>query len=119
MAPPIMTVQALVAQHVGTGEAVRPAALLVDEGRIQAVTAADQVPVHAQIHDFGEAVILPGLVDSHVHINEPGRADWEGFANATRAAAAGGYTLLADMPLNCLPATTTVAALEAKRESAL
>ena len=113
-----MTLQAFVSRHVVTGEAVRPAALLVDEGRIQAVTAADQVPAHAQIHDFGEAVILPGLVDSHVHINEPGRTDWEGFANATRAAAAGGYTLLADMPLNCLPATTTVAALEAKREAA-
>src|SRR5260370_1067166 len=109
MRPPIMTLQAFVSRHVVTAEGVRPAALLVDEGRIQAVTAADQVPAHAQIHDFGEAVILPGLVDSHVHINEPGRTDWEGFANATRAAAAGGYTLLADMPLNCLPATTTVA----------
>ena len=113
-----MTLQAFVSRHLVTAEGVRPAALLVEEGRIQAVTAADQVPAHAQIHDFGEAVILPGLVDSHVHINEPGRTDWEGFANATRAAAAGGYTLLADMPLNCLPATTTVAALEAKREAA-
>src|SRR5258708_6851948 len=118
MAPPIMPLQAFVSRHVVTVEGVRPAALLVDDGRIQAVTAADQVPVHAQIHDFGEAVILPGLVDSHVHINEPGRADWEGFANATRAAAAGGYTLLADMPLNFLPVTTTVAALEAQPEAA-
>ena len=62
--------------------------------------------------------LLPGLVDSHVHINEPGRTEWEGFATATRAAAAGGYTTLVDMPLNCLPETTTVAALEAKREAA-
>jgi len=62
--------------------------------------------------------ILPGLVDSHVHINEPGRTEWEGFATATRAAAAGGYTLLVDMPLNSLPATTTVEALEKKRECA-
>ncbi len=68
--------------------------------------------------DFGKAAILPGLVDSHVHINEPGRTEWEGFRTATRAAAAGGYTLLVDMPLNCLPATTTVAALEAKRKAA-
>src|SRR5216683_3310873 len=88
MAPPIMTLQAFVSRHLVTAEGVRPAALLVEEGRIQAVTAADQVPAHAQIHDFGEAVILPGLVDSHVHINEPGRTDWEGFANATRGAAA-------------------------------
>ena len=57
-------------------------------------------------------------MDSHVHINEPGRTEWEGFETATRAAAAGGYTMLVDMPLNCLPATTTVAALEAKRAAA-
>ncbi len=63
-------------------------------------------------------LILPGLVDSHVHINEPGRTEWEGFRTATRAAAAGGYTLLVDMPLNCLPPTTTVAALEEKRGAA-
>ena len=78
----------------------------------------EQAPAGAQVHDFGEAAILPGLVDSHVHINEPGRAEWEGFETATRAAAAGGYTMLVDMPLNCLPATTNVAALEAKREAA-
>jgi allantoinase len=76
------------------------------------------VPGDVEAHDFGDAAILPGLVDSHVHINDPGRTEWEGFGTATRAAAAGGYTLLVDMPLNCLPATTTVAALEAKREGA-
>ena len=68
--------------------------------------------------DCGDAALLPGLVDSHVHINEPGRTEWEGFYTATRAAAAGGYTTLVDMPLNCLPETTTVAALDAKREAA-
>src|SRR6202042_2809338 len=68
--------------------------------------------------DLGDLVLLPGLVDSHVHVNEPGRTEWEGFATATRAAAAGGYTTLVDMPLNCLPETTTVAALEAKRAAA-
>jgi allantoinase len=86
--------------------------------RIEGVVSLDQVPEGIEVCDFGEAAILPGLVDSHVHINDPGRADWEGFETATRAAAAGGYTLLVDMPLNCLPATTTVAALEAKRKAA-
>lgn len=76
------------------------------------------VPADAVQEDFGSAVLLPGLVDSHVHINEPGRTDWEGFQTATRAAAAGGYTMLVDMPLNCIPSTTTVAALEAKRKAA-
>jgi allantoinase len=99
-------------------EGIRHAAILVDGERIEAVAPADQVPAHAQIHDFGEAAILPGLVDSHVHINEPGRTEWEGFETGTRAAAAGGYTMLVDMPLNCLPPTTTVAALEAKRDAA-
>jgi allantoinase len=65
-----------------------------------------------------DEVLLPGLVDTHVHINEPGRTEWEGFASATRAAAAGGVTTLIDMPLNSIPATTTVDALEAKRRSA-
>ena len=66
----------------------------------------------------GTLRLLPGLVDSHVHINEPGRTEWEGFHTATRAAAAGGYTMLVDMPLNCVPATTNVTALEAKRRAA-
>ena len=61
---------------------------------------------------------MPGLVDTHVHINEPGRTEWEGFHTATRAAAAGGVTTLIDMPLNSIPATTTVAALETKRKAA-
>jgi len=68
--------------------------------------------------DFGDAVVLPGLVDSHVHINEPGRTEWEGFETATRAAAAGGVTMLVDMPLNCVPETIDVEALEAKRAAA-
>lgn len=68
--------------------------------------------------DFGDLVVLPGLVDSHVHVNEPGRTRWEGFASATRAARAGGTTTIVDMPLNCVPPTTTVEALEEKRASA-
>lgn len=69
-------------------------------------------------HDFGDLVILPGLVDSHVHVNEPGRTEWEGFATATRAARAGGTTTIVDMPLNSIPPTTSVAALEIKKAAA-
>ncbi len=101
-----------------TADGIREAALLVRDEKIEGVVSLDRVPSGIEVCDFGEAAILPGLVDSHVHINDPGRADWEGFETATRAAAAGGYTLLVDMPLNCLPATTTVAALEAKRKAA-
>jgi len=68
--------------------------------------------------DFGELVISPGIVDTHVHVNEPGRTEWEGFDTATRAAAAGGVTTIVDMPLNSIPATTTVDALDAKRRAA-
>jgi len=113
-----MNLRAFLSRRVVTAEGVRPAALLVEGDRISGVVAPDRVPVQAETQDFGDAVILPGLVDSHVHINDPGRTEWEGFETATRAAAAGGYTLLVDMPLNCLPATTNVAALEAKRRAA-
>jgi allantoinase len=113
-----MNLRAFVSRRVVTPAAVRPAALLVEGDRILDVVAPHLIPPQTEVHDFGEAAILPGLVDSHVHINDPGRVDWEGFETATRAAAAGGYTLLVDMPLNCLPATTNVPALEAKRAAA-
>ena len=113
-----MQLQAFISRRVVTPEGVRPAAILVEGEKIQAVVSPDQIPKTFETFDFGDAAILPGLVDSHVHINDPGRAEWEGFDTATRAAAAGGYTLLVDMPLNCLPATTTVAALDAKRAAA-
>jgi len=113
-----LSLQAFVARRVVTPEGVRPAAILVEGERIQAVVSPDLVPHHCKVHDFGEAAILPGLVDSHVHINDPGREEWEGFETATQAAAAGGYTMLVDMPLNCLPATTSVAAFQSKRAAA-
>ncbi len=109
--------QAFISRRIVTPEGIRPGAILVRDGKISDIAPADQVPADAEVHDFGDAAILPGLVDSHVHINDPGRAEWEGFESATRAAAAGGYTMLVDMPLNCLP-DATVAALEAKRKAA-
>ena len=112
------SLKAFLSRRVVTPEGIRPAAVLVRDERIETIVSPDQVPAGIEKGDFGESAILPGLVDSHVHINDPGRADWEGFETATRAAAAGGYTTLVDMPLNCLPATTTVAALEAKRKAA-
>ncbi len=113
-----MSLRAFLSSRVVTPDGVRPAAVLVEGARIRGVVSADQVPAGAQAEDFGDAAILPGLVDSHVHINDPGRADWEGFETATRSAAAGGYTTLVDMPLNCLPGTINVAALAAKRAAA-
>jgi allantoinase len=113
-----MSLQAFLSRRVVTPDGIRAAAVLVQDGRIVDVTSPEQVSPQIPIIDFNDDAILPGLTDSHVHINEPGRTEWEGFRTATRAAAAGGYTTLVDMPLNCLPATTTVAALEAKRKVA-
>ena len=92
--------------------------MFVQGERIAEVRAWADVPAGAALHDFGAALLLPGLVDSHVHINEPGRTGWEGFWTATRAAASGGVTTLVDMPLNCIPETTDVSALAAKRAAA-
>lgn len=104
----------LTSSRVVTPEGVRPAAVVVAHGTIISVESATGLPGGARHVDAGDAAILPGLVDPHVHVNEPGRTEWEGFATATRAAAAGGVTTIVDMPLNSVPVTTTVAALEAK-----
>jgi allantoinase len=93
-------------------------AVVALDGTIEQVCAIAAIPPDAESIDATGYAILPGLVDSHVHLNEPGRTDWEGFETGTRAAAAGGYTTLIDMPLNCLPETITVAALQAKRAAA-
>jgi allantoinase len=105
--------------RVITPQGTRPAAVAVAAGEITAVLPYDApVPEGARLEDFGDDVLLPGLVDTHVHVNDPGRTHWEGFWTATRAAAAGGITTLVDMPLNSLPPTTTVEHLRVKREVA-
>lgn len=96
----------------------RPAAVGVRDGVVTTLDAPEGTPA-ALVHRLGaDDVLLPGLVDSHVHVNEPGRTRWEGFATATRAAAAGGTTTLVDMPLNSIPPTTTAANLRTKQDSA-
>jgi allantoinase len=94
----------------------RAGAVVVQDGVIAAVL--DAKPAGVPLVDVGRLAVLPGLVDSHVHVNEPGRTDWEGFATATRAAAAGGITTIVDMPLNSIPVTTTAGALAMKRQAA-
>lgn len=102
---------------------MRPAEVVIDGERITTVRAFD--PAHQAsdgsrgvIRDYADSVVMPGIVDTHVHVNEPGRTGWEGFATGTAAAAAGGITTIVDMPLNSVPATTTLAALDAKRSAA-
>jgi len=108
------------AQRVITAAGEAGRAILVGSGRVLGVQPYDtQFPAAARVLDVpADCVVLPGLVDSHVHVNEPGRTEWEGFATATRAAAAGGVTTIVDMPLNSIPPTVDVAALEAKRAAA-
>ena len=105
------------ARRVVLPDGERAAAVHTEDSRITAVTGFDDAPAGAVTLDEDE-VLLPGVVDSHVHVNDPGRTAWEGFATATRAAAAGGVTTLVDMPLNSIPPTTTVEALHVKRQVA-
>ncbi|MFF7196974.1 allantoinase AllB [Streptomyces sp. NPDC088197] len=106
-------------RRVVTPEGERPAAVAVSGGVISAVRPYETPdPAGARVVDLGDDVLLPGLVDTHVHINDPGRTEWEGFATATAAAAAGGITTLVDMPLNSVPPTTTTAHLTVKRDTA-
>ena len=99
-------------------DGVRAASVHIAAGRIASVGAWDDVPPDVQLLDAGEMVVMPGLVDTHVHVNMPGRTKWEGFESATRSAAAGGITTILDMPLNSVPPTTTVGALAVKRKAA-
>ena len=95
----------------------RPASIHIKDGRIARVGAHDGAATGVREMDAGDLMVLPGLVDTHVHINDPGRSAWEGFDHATRAAAAGGVTTLVDMPLNSMPPTTTVQGFNAKQRA--
>src|SRR4029077_3710539 len=97
---------------------VQPGAVAVRQEKIAAIAGYDARLDAARDDDLGDLALLPGLVDTHVHVNEPGRTEWEGFETATRAAAAGGVTTICDMPLNSLPPTVTTRALQVKRAAA-
>jgi allantoinase len=107
------------ASRVLTPEGERPAAITIRGGHIVSLTDPHEPAPAATVVDIPDGhVVLPGLVDSHVHVNEPGRTEWEGFATATAAAAAGGVTTIVDMPLNSIPATVDVEALRTKQRAA-
>ena len=112
------TKQAIRSRRLVLPDGVRPGCIVFDEGRIVALETFAAPPPDAALLDYSDYLVLPGLIDVHAHINEPGRTEWEGFATATRAAAAGGFTCVIDMPLNSIPATTNVSALDAKRAAA-
>jgi allantoinase len=101
-------------KRILTPEGERAAAIHIRGGVIAAVSAFEDVAPGIPIHEAGDSVVMPGLVDTHVHINEPGRTDWEGFSTATRGAAAGGVTTIVEMPLNSIPAVTSGAAYREK-----
>src|SRR3989441_5328528 len=106
-------------RRVVTENAIGPASVHISQGRIVGIAGFGEIPSGGEIIEAGEdSIVMPGLVDTHVHVNEPGRARWEGFETATKAAAAGGVTTIVDMPLNSIPATTTLEALHAKLAAA-
>ena len=108
--------KAISSNHVFTDGKLQHAAVLFENGIITDIVSVNTIPDDCEHKDYGDLVIMPGLVDTHVHINEPGRTDWEGFNTATQAAAAGGITTVIDMPLNCIPVTTSLDAVNVKKD---
>jgi len=108
----------IISNNVVSPDAIGPASVHIRDGQIVAVAGRSDFPSDCEVIDAGDLVVMPGLVDAHVHVNEPGRTEWEGYATATRAAAAGGVTTLVDMPLNSIPPTTTLAGLREKLDAA-
>ncbi|WP_043642561.1 allantoinase AllB [Nocardioides alkalitolerans] len=114
-----MRIDALRARHVLVGDEVVPATLVVRDERIAAIEPYEHPTEGVVVQAPDSAYVVPGVVDTHVHVNEPGRTEWEGFLSATEAAALGGATTLVDMPLNSIPPTTTVEHLQVKQSAAL
>ena len=110
---------AIVSSRVVTRGTTGPAAVVIQGDTIVDVIDPAELPADISIEDVGDLVVSPGLIDAHVHVNEPGRTEWEGFQSATAAAAAGGVTTIIDMPLNSSPVTTTVENLKLKHEAAV
>jgi allantoinase len=108
---------AIKSSKIITSDGIKSGYIGIENGKITSVTGSRPGDRSQDIHDYGDWLVMPGIVDTHVHVNEPGRTDWEGFDSATKAAAAGGITTVIDMPLNCSPVTTSLAALIQKKEA--
>ena len=105
-------------KNICTPEGIREGYVSIRNGLIEGFDTGVSPALSREVIDIGDLLLMPGLVDPHVHLNEPGRTNWEGFATGTRSAAAGGITTLVDMPLNSSPVTTTAAAFDKKAEAA-
>lgn len=112
-----MIERAIRGTRIYTPDGPREGAILIEGGKIRDIVNGDDVPNGTNVNDVGDLAVIPSLVDSHVHVNEPGRTEWEGYLTATRAAAAGGVGTIIDMPLNCSPVTTTRKALKLKLDA--
>jgi allantoinase len=113
-----MMEQIIRSRRVVTPLIIGPASVHIADGKIARLGEWDDIPAGFSLTDAGNSVVMPGNVDAHVHVNEPGRTEWEGYETATRAAAAGGVTTVVDMPLNSIPPTTTLAGFEEKLAAA-
>ena len=113
-----MSDQIIRSRRVVTPIIIGPASVHISEGKIERIGEWDDVPAGIPLTDAGSSVVMPGNIDAHVHVNEPGRTEWEGYETATRAAAAGGVTTIVDMPLNSIPPTTSLAGFEEKLAAA-
>jgi allantoinase len=109
------SVQSVRSTRIVTPSGLQPGVVVISGGKILGIAPFEESFDSIRVTDVGDHMVLPGLVDVHTHLNEPGRTEWEGFETGTKAAAAGGFTTIVDMPLNCIPSTTTVQALGEKR----